>query len=302
MRNSRCKWLAIILVSLLLGLTGACSIIKHQETRTAAKPEGTESQREVSGPEEQLLAEAEEALASGQYAQVLDIYKAQFDRKPQNQKIQAAARGALEEIKKKADEARSQKHYSLAMGGYLLLLKNYDYFSHLVPDLSFNSKEIEQYLKECRLENYLAQIDQSLKAKKYEQVSSLLQEALKASPGEPRLKKQIEKLLVELKSSGDSSLADLDFAQAGEYYSLAKKNWSKFKGYTGSLSFKLEDLDSGLKTCSQQLTNQGLVEYRKGNLKGAISIWETILTFDPENEQIKKAISTARAQLQQIKG
>jgi len=302
MRNSRFKLLAVILVFLFLVLSGACSIIKPKETRTVPKPEVRASQREVIEPEEQPLVEANQALASGQYAQALDIYKTQLDLKPENKKIQTAARGALEEIKKKADEARSQKHYSLAMGGYLLLLKNYDYFSHLVPDLSFNSKEIEQYLKECRLENYLAQIDQSLKAKKYEQVSSLLQEALKASPGEPRLKKQIEKLLVELKSSGDSSLADLDFAQAGEYYSLAKKNWSKFKGYTGSLSFKLEDLDSGLKTCSQQLTNQGLVEYRKGNLKGAISIWESILTFDPDNEQIKKAISTARAQLQQIKG
>ena len=210
--------------------------------------------------------------------------------------------GNEEEIKKKADEARSQKQYSLAMDGYLLLFKNFDYFSHFIPDLSFNSKEIEQYLKECRLENYLVQIDQSLKAKKYEQVSSLLQEALKANPGEPRLKKQIEKLLVELKSSGDRSLADLDFARAGWHYGLAKKNWSKFKSHTSSLPFKLEDLDSGLKTCSQQLTNQGLVEYRKGNLKGAISIWESILTFDPDNEQIKKAISTARAQLQQIKG
>jgi len=67
-----------------------------------------ESQREVSEPEEQLLAEAEEALASGLYAQVLDIYKAQFDRKPQNQKIQAAARDALEEIKKKATRPGSR--------------------------------------------------------------------------------------------------------------------------------------------------------------------------------------------------
>ncbi|HOM94774.1 MAG TPA: hypothetical protein PKZ63_06950 [Candidatus Saccharicenans sp.] len=302
MRNSRLKLLAVILVFLFLGLSEACSIIKHKETRTAPKPEARTSQREVIEPEEQPLVEADQALASGQYAQALDIYKTQLDLWPENKKIQAAARGALEEIKKKADEARSQKHYSLAMDGYLLLLENFDYFSHLISDLSFNSKEIEQYLKECRLENYLAQIDQSLKAKKYEQVSSLLQEALKANPGEPRLKKQIEKLLVELKSSGDRSLADLDFARAGWHYGLAKKNWSKFKSYTSSLPFKLEDLDSGLKTCSQQLTNQGLVEYRKGNLKGAISIWESILTFDPDNEQIKKAISTARAQLQQIKG
>ncbi len=302
MRNSWFKLLAVILVFLFLGLSGACSIIKHKETRTVPKPEARASQREVIEPEEQPLVEADQALASGQYARALDIYKTQLELKPESKKIQAAARGALEEIKKKADEARSQKQYSLAMDGYLLLFKNFDYFSHFIPDLSFNSKEIEQYLKECRLENYLAQIDQSLKAKKYEQVSNLLQEALKANPGEPRLKKQIEKLLVELKSSGDRSLADLDFARAGWHYGLAKKNWSKFKSYTSSLPFKLEDLDSGLKTCSQQLTNQGLVEYRKGNLKGAISIWESILTFDPDNEQIKRAIQTARAQLQQIKG
>ncbi|HRD01618.1 MAG TPA: hypothetical protein PLP57_03105 [Candidatus Saccharicenans sp.] len=302
MKNLRYNLLTAVIIALGLSLSGACSIIKHKEVNPVAKPLEKVTQKEVIELEEQPLVEADQALVSGQYAQALDIYKTQLDREPDNKKIQAAASGALEEIKRQSDQARIQDRHALAMDGYLLLLKDYDYFSRILPDLSFSPEELEQHLRECRLGNYLTQIEQSLKAKKYEQASNLLLEASKESPGDVRLKKQAERLLTELKSSGDKSLADLDFARAGWYYGLARKNWTKFKAYTGQLSFKLEDLSSAIKVCSQQLTNQGMIEYRKGNLKGAISIWESILTFDPENEQIKKAIQTARAQLQQIKG
>ena len=301
MRPQKFVWAGLLAAFLGLFLFGACSIIKHKEVTPEAKPPEKIAEKEVIQPEDQPLAEADQALAAGHYAQALDIYKTWLDRKPDNKKIQAAARGTLAEIKTQADQARVQGRYTLAIDSYNLLLKNYDYFSRVLSDLSFSSGELEQNLKECRLGNYLNQIDQSLKVKKYEQASNLLLEALKENPGEARLKKQAERLLAELKSSGDQSLTDRDFARAGWYYGLAKKNWPKFKASTGGLNFKLEDLNSAMRTCSQQLTNQGMVEYRKGNLKGAISVWESLLAFDPDNEQIKKAIETARAQLQQIK-
>jgi hypothetical protein len=45
---------------------------------------------------------------------------------------------------------------------------------------------------------------------------------------------------------------------------------------------------------------RALDEYRKGNLAGAISIWKSILEFDPNNADIMKAINTATIQLKNL--
>jgi len=48
------------------------------------------------------------------------------------------------------------------------------------------------------------------------------------------------------------------------------------------------------------LTKAGLEEYRKGNLAKAIAVWEGLLSFDPNNVEIRKAVDTARIQLNEI--
>ncbi len=66
-------------------------------------------------------------------------------------------------------------------------------------------------------------------------------------------------------------------------------------------NLNLEEIEKDIKECSRNLTNLGIIEYRKGNLKEALAIWGQILVFEPDNEEIKKAIQTARAQLEKIK-
>ena len=50
----------------------------------------------------------------------------------------------------------------------------------------------------------------------------------------------------------------------------------------------------------ESLTKTGLREYRNGNLAKAIAVWESLLEFDPDNEEIKKAVKTAKTQLNEI--
>ena len=52
--------------------------------------------------------------------------------------------------------------------------------------------------------------------------------------------------------------------------------------------------------CRESLTKAGLAEYRKGNLEKAIAVWESLLVFDPDNAEIKKAVETAKTQLNEI--
>jgi len=95
-------------------------------------------------------------------------------------------------------------------------------------------------------------------------------------------------LLTELKSSGDQSLTDRDFAQAGRYYGLAKKIWPKFKASTGGLTFKLEDLKAAIRICSQQLTNQGMLEYRKVFI---VSTGSSALMLNVNADVARRAVS-----------
>jgi cytochrome c-type biogenesis protein CcmH/NrfG len=59
-------------------------------------------------------------------------------------------------------------------------------------------------------------------------------------------------------------------------------------------------LAEGIAACREGLTKTGLEEYRKGNLAKAISVWEDLLSFDPDNTEIKKAVDTARTQLNKV--
>lgn len=62
-----------------------------------------------------------------------------------------------------------------------------------------------------------------------------------------------------------------------------------------------ENVSAYIERCSDILMEQGLMEYRQGNLDKALSIWEGILQFNPANERAKKAIDTARVQKKNLK-
>jgi hypothetical protein len=48
------------------------------------------------------------------------------------------------------------------------------------------------------------------------------------------------------------------------------------------------------------LSQRALDEYRKGNLAAAISLWNSVLAFDPDNAAIVRAIKTATLQLKNL--
>jgi len=59
-------------------------------------------------------------------------------------------------------------------------------------------------------------------------------------------------------------------------------------------------LDTGIETCRKILFEDALEQYRSGNLSQAISIWRNILTFDPENPEVRKATEKAILQTRNL--
>jgi hypothetical protein len=56
-----------------------------------------------------------------------------------------------------------------------------------------------------------------------------------------------------------------------------------------------------LTECSDRLSRLALTQYRQGNLTAAISLWKSILEFEPGNAGAKKAIDTASTQLKNLR-
>ncbi|MCK7521434.1 MAG: tetratricopeptide repeat protein [Ignavibacteriales bacterium] len=202
--------------------------------------------------------------------------------------------------------SRERTDYTLAAGIYRILIDSWDEDRAVVSMLTFGKIDLEAGLKTCG--NALRQQDvrRELKAGNFKKAIGLCQAALKERPGDGSVRADYAAALLEIKAAGDKALAGRDFAAAGRIDGLLLKNVKSFEELGGmekpaAAALNKERLIEAIKACSLGLTNQGLAEYRKGNLEKAIAVWEALLVFDPENAEIKKAVETARAQLGKLK-
>lgn len=108
--------------------------------------------------------------------------------------------------------------------------------------------------------------------------------------------KEYIKDLEEMKSAADKASAGNDFGFAGKTYSILSKYYAEFKPFSHSLSFDKSYLNNKIAACKTALSRRGFQAYREGKLKDAISIWEDYLEIDPGNQDIRRALNTAKTQ------
>jgi tetratricopeptide (TPR) repeat protein len=96
--------------------------------------------------------------------------------------------------------------------------------------------------------------------------------------------------------------AEEDYENAGITLKRALDSYPARSGRPPGLRHSAEDIRSLIKTCAARLREEGLREYRNGNLENAITQWRKILLFNKENAPtIKKMIETAALQLENLK-
>ena len=115
-------------------------------------------------------------------------------------------------------------------------------------------------------------------------------------PQDQTLVREYVKGLEDIKSAADKASDKEDFVSAGRNYNVLLKNYPHFKGFDKKLSFNCTHLNVKLSHCKKSLSKQGFQEYRKGNLSGAILLWQGLLAIDPNNTNIKEALRTAKLQ------
>jgi outer membrane protein assembly factor BamD (BamD/ComL family) len=120
-------------------------------------------------------------------------------------------------------------------------------------------------------------------------------------PEDETLQKGYISTIEDIKKTADKAFDKGDFTLAGKTYYLLLKSVPAADGFSSELSFTKKNLTDRLDVCRSALSQEALSQYRSGNIEHAISLWKSLLTFDPGNQSVKKSIDTATTQLKNLK-
>jgi len=248
---------------------------------------------------EPLLSQPRQYFEAGEYQKAIDSYSAGLKKYPREKTILNDYIKTLEEMKQLADKALEKEDFPSAERVYSVLLNNSPQFKPMEKSLSFTPQLLRRRIKDCRVGLSKKQARRSLEAGDFEKALDLYK-AAEEEYNVAGLSADLKRTMENIKSEADGAAAKEDFISAGKAYAVLWKNYSLYEKSAPSPSFSKASLDEGIKKCRTQLTQKGLAQYRKGNLSKAISLWQGILLFDPDNIEIKKAIDTATQQLKKL--
>jgi len=134
----------------------------------------------------------------------------------------------------------------------------------------------------------------------YKSAMDVYADAGRKHPKNPTLSTNYHKTIEDIHHAADEAFTREDFASSGRAYFVLLKNYPYYQELIPELSFDRGFLYARLEDCSSHLSQLALADYRKGNLAEAISIWKSILAFDPNNSGIAKDIDTATIQLKNL--
>jgi tetratricopeptide (TPR) repeat protein len=237
----------------------------------------------------------------GNLQKAIEGYSRALEKYPDEPIVLETYSQVLEEIKQSADNAFQSEDFALAEQRYSLLLRNFPRFQTFERMLSFDPKYLGHRIKECLIARSQAQIQHTINAGEYVNTIEVYKSVIKAYPEDISLRKNLIEEVKELHRRGEKALEEEEYAAAGKLYAFLLNENQWLINLDMPLPFSSESLGEGLKQCRIQLTRKGLELYRKEKLKEAISVWKSILEFDPENAEIRKAIGNAEEQLKKIK-
>jgi tetratricopeptide (TPR) repeat protein len=248
-----------------------------------------------------LIFRSQQHLQAGNFQKAIDTCQATSEEYPEAQTVLDNYVKILREINNSAERFFEMKDYPSAIRIYSLLLKNWTRIQKFEKSLPFSHESLNMRLRDSRNRVSEAQARQAFEAGDSDKAVEIYKTRYLENPDDTGWLGNFVALLEEIKRVADGALSKENFVSAGRSYSILLKSFPSFDKFKASLSFSETSLDEGIKNCRTELNKKALELYRKEKLAEAISIWQNILTFDPENLETKKAIETATLQLNKIK-
>ncbi|MEK6699352.1 MAG: hypothetical protein AABZ10_09985 [Nitrospirota bacterium] len=154
--------------------------------------------------------------------------------------------------------------------------------------------------KKAAVELTLRESEQDIRKGDFDGALGVYGAALRKYPGDRGLLKYYLEAAEDIRDAADDAFDKEEFAVSGRTYAVLLRNYPHLKEIARDLSFDRKYLRARLQECSDRLSERALTKYRQGNLSAAISLWKSILEFEPGNAVVKKAIDTATTQLKNL--
>ncbi len=111
---------------------------------------------------------------------------------------------------------------------------------------------------------------------------------------------QYFKTILAIKTAADRAYSNGDFSAAGNSYAILLHDYEYYKNLPHEVPFDRELLRERIQECRTQLFNKGLQQYRSGSLENAVSTWQSLIDFIPDDEDTRRALNTASEQLTRL--
>lgn len=145
-------------------------------------------------------------------------------------------------------------------------------------------------------------IEALIKEEDYSGALELIRAEAKSGKPDAAYATEFGESLNGLAEKGMQYFSEEDYENAGITFRLALDSYPAGARKPSGLRHSAEDLRSLAGVCAEKLKEEGLREYRNGNLGNAIALWRKILSFGREDAPtIKKMIETATLQLRKLK-
>lgn len=245
------------------------------------------------------LSEAQQDLMSGDFQKALDAYQFAFQKHREDGEILNSYMRAIESIKASGGEAFDRRDFAQAQIIYDLLLKNFPRFREFASRLSFDRNLLITRLGLSRALGVEKQGQFCLERGDIQKAIDIYRDLHLRYPWDTIVRDRYIGILESIKGRADAAFRNNDLAPAGSTYKILLKNYPSHLARL--LSYNNELLEGKIESCRKILFENGLEQYRFENLPQAISVWRSILTFDPENPEVKKAVDTAILQSRNLK-
>jgi tetratricopeptide (TPR) repeat protein len=247
-------------------------------------------------PVNPAISQAQLDIAAGNFQKALDTYQGEYLKKPKDTGVRESYLSALEHVRVHGDKAFDKGDFLPARSTYELLLKNFSRFSHFDNLLSFDRNFLVARVRMSRILGAELQAQGYLQSGDFQKAMGVYKGLYQQYPGDSQVWDGYARVLESIKNSADQAFQRNDLAAAGCAYRLLLKRGPSIHPAGRSLSYGRETLAERISQCRKALFDNALQQYRSGNLSQAILIWKSILSFDPEDSEVKKAVDMASLQ------